>query len=66
MELAPGLMFDDFLPIPDVESLPLIPFGIKASCVYALLCGTLLMHRLLCCIWLPAEARGPPQPLLGT
>ena len=24
-ELAPGLMFDDFLPIPDAESLPFYP-----------------------------------------
>ena len=28
-ELAPGLMFDDFLPIPDAESLPFYPLVLK-------------------------------------
>ncbi len=29
--VAPGRMFENFLPIPDAESLPLLPHGIKAS-----------------------------------
>ena len=28
-ELAPGLMFDSFLPIPDAESLPVYPLVLK-------------------------------------
>ena len=28
-ELTPGLMFDDFLPIPDAESLPFYPLELK-------------------------------------
>ena len=35
-ELAPGLMFDDFLPISDADSLPFLPFGIKASRVWSI------------------------------
>ena len=35
LELAPGLMFDNFLPIPDAESLPFYPLVLKlVGCVY--------------------------------
>ena len=29
LELAPGLMFDNFLPIPDAESLPFYPLVLE-------------------------------------
>ena len=32
-ELAPGLMFDNFLPIPDAQSLPFYPLVLKLVCV---------------------------------
>jgi hypothetical protein len=42
--VAPGLMIDPFLPIPDTESLPLYPMDLKLACVCVCVCVCVCAH----------------------